>query len=74
TDNNSRLVAQDVIDRVRIDPEARRPVRVFTIAYSPDARQSVDALRAIAQASGGNAYQGSTDNIVSIYREVASFF
>jgi Ca-activated chloride channel family protein len=73
-DEGSHLVAQDVIDRVRTSPETTRGVRVFTIAYSPGARQSQDALRAIADASGGDAYKGTTDNIVSIYREIASFF
>jgi Ca-activated chloride channel family protein len=73
-DASSRSVAQDVIDRVRTNPETTRGVRVFTIAYSPDARRAQDVLRAIADASGGNAYTGTTDDIVSIYREIASFF
>jgi Ca-activated chloride channel family protein len=73
-DADSRLRAQDVIDRIAARNESDRRVRVFTIAYSPEAADSEEALRAIAHASGGGAFTGTTDSIVSVYQRIGSFF
>ena len=47
---------------------------MFTIAYSPDAEGARQELARIAAASGGRSYEGTTDDIVSVYRSVSSFF
>ncbi|HMJ33011.1 MAG TPA: vWA domain-containing protein [Baekduia sp.] len=73
-DATSTLRAQDVIDRLNLHSESDRRVRVFTIAYSPDALQARGPLTEIARASGGAAYDGTTANIASVYRSIGSFF
>ncbi|HET6547070.1 MAG TPA: VWA domain-containing protein [Solirubrobacter sp.] len=47
-------------------------IRVFTIAYGRDANQQ--ELAAYADASGGESYEGGTDDIASVYRKISSFF
>lgn len=49
-------------------------VRVFTIAYSATADGAADALKKIAEASGGQYYEGETENIELVYRSISSFF
>jgi Ca-activated chloride channel family protein len=45
---------------------------VFTIAYG--AAASGQILSQIAEAGEGSHSQGSVDNIVQVYRDIASFF
>ena len=47
---------------------------MFTIAYSAGAEGAAEALKEIAQASGGQAYESDTDDIESVYRSISSFF
>jgi Ca-activated chloride channel family protein len=47
-------------------------VRVFTIAYGQDPNR--DELQRFAEASGGKAFVGTTENIESVYRSISSFF
>jgi Ca-activated chloride channel homolog len=47
-------------------------VRVFTIAYGRDA--NVAELAKYSEASGGDSYEGGTDDIASVYRKISSFF
>jgi Ca-activated chloride channel family protein len=47
---------------------------VFTIAFSASALGAEDALKRIAAASGGQSYQGSTEDIETVYRSISSFF
>jgi len=54
--------------------DSSRRVRVFTIAYSAGASGAAEKLERIAEASGGKAYKGSTDDIESVYRSISSFF
>ena len=49
-------------------------VRVFTIAYSAGAAGAEEQLEALAAASGGKSYEGSTEDIESVYRSIARFF
>jgi Ca-activated chloride channel homolog len=49
-------------------------VRVYTIAYSADAEGAADSLRQIASASGGKDYEGTTEDIESVYKSISSFF
>jgi Ca-activated chloride channel homolog len=54
--------------------ESNARVRVFTIAYSAGAAGAAANLRRIADASGGKAYTGTTDDIETVYRSISSFF
>jgi Ca-activated chloride channel homolog len=47
-------------------------IRVFTIAYGTDANER--ELSLYAAATGGRAYEASTDDIASIYEQISSFF
>ena len=73
-DTDSSLSADDLVRRLRAQGDSPRRVRVFTIAYSPGAAGSRDALERIAAASGAKAYQGDTSDIESVYRSISSFF
>jgi Ca-activated chloride channel family protein len=73
-DTDSNLSVDDVVARVRGQGDSASRVRVFTIAYSAGAEGAAQALRSIAQASGGQAYQGDTGDIESVYKSISSFF
>src|SRR5919197_1514030 len=72
-DTISSHSADDVVARLRQENTSEGGgVRVFTIAYGQDANQ--DQLARFAEASGGKAFVGSTENIESVYRSISSFF
>jgi Ca-activated chloride channel family protein len=73
-DTDSSLTAQDVIERARSQGDSRDQVRVFTIAYSAEAEGAREALTGIAKASGGQDYEGNTEDIETVYRSISSFF
>jgi Ca-activated chloride channel family protein len=54
--------------------DTENPVRVFTIAYSAGAEGAEEGLKQIAEASGGKAYSGDTEDIELVYRSISSFF
>jgi Ca-activated chloride channel family protein len=49
-------------------------VRLYTIAYSVGAAGAAQQLEALANATGGKAYEGTTDDIEAVYRSISSFF
>jgi Ca-activated chloride channel family protein len=59
---------------VRAQGDSDNQVRVFTIAYSAGAAGAAEALEAIAKASGGQPYEGDTEDIEAVYRSISSFF
>ena len=73
-DTDSALTAQDVVRRAQSQGDSRDQVRVFTIAYSAEAAGARQALIDIAKASGGQDYQGDTEDIETVYRSISSFF
>jgi Ca-activated chloride channel family protein len=73
-DTDSAASADDVVEAVRAQGDSSNQVRVFTIAYSAGAAGAADALEAISKASGGQAYEGSTEDIETVYRSISSFF
>jgi Ca-activated chloride channel family protein len=73
-DDDSDLSADEVVDLVSHGDESAPPVRIFTIAYSPDAEGAEAVLKRIAAGSGGQAYTGTTSNIDAVYRQISSFF
>src|SRR4051794_75760 len=71
TDSSSSL--EDVRSALdRGDSQTR--VRVFTIAYGEGAEGSEEALKEIAESSGGQEYTGNTDDIETVYKSISSFF
>ena len=73
-DTDSTTSPDALVQRLREGSEGAGQVRVFTIAYSAGAEGAAEALKEIAQASGGQAYQSDTDDIETVYRSISSFF
>jgi Ca-activated chloride channel homolog len=73
-DTDSSASAEDAVEAVRAQGDSDNQVRVFTIAYSAGAAGAAEALQAIAEASGGQAYEGDTEDIEAVYRSISSFF
>jgi Ca-activated chloride channel homolog len=73
-DTDSSANPEDVVRAVRAQGDSDDQVRVFTIAYSAGAVGAAEALAAISEASGGQAYEGDTEDIEAVYRSISSFF
>jgi Ca-activated chloride channel family protein len=73
-DTDSEANADEVVEAVRAQGDSDNQVRVFTIAYSAGAAGAAEALEAIATASGGQPYEGDTEDIEAVYRSISSFF
>ena len=73
-DTDSSRTVEDVVSELQGQGDSSTQVRVFTIAYSASAQGAAQALKAIAAASGGQSYEGSTEDIESVYRSISSFF
>jgi Ca-activated chloride channel homolog len=73
-DTDSGASADEVVDAVRAQGDSDDQVRVFTIAYSAGAVGAAEALQKISEASGGQAYEGDTEDIEAVYRSISSFF
>jgi Ca-activated chloride channel homolog len=73
-DTDSSLSAEEAVARVRSQGDSERQVRVFTIAYSAGAAGAAETLKQLARASGGQEYEGDTEDIESVYRSISSFF
>ncbi len=73
-DTDSAIDADEVVRRLAAQGDSARRVRVFTIAYSAGAAGAAASLERIAEASGGKAYAGDTDDIEAVYRSISSFF
>src|SRR4051812_32285470 len=72
-DNQSSITKDALVSRLRADARSESAgVRVFTIAYGQDA--NVDALKAIADASGGKQFTGDPQGIEAVYLQISSFF
>ena len=73
-DTDSAASADEVVEAVRAQGDSDDQVRVFTIAYSAGAAGAAEALQKISEASGGQAYEGDTEDIEAVYRSISSFF
>jgi Ca-activated chloride channel family protein len=73
-DTDSGASVDDVISAVAAQGDSDDQVRVFTIAYSAGAVGAAEALKRISEASGGQAYEGDTEDIEAVYRSISSFF
>ena len=70
-DTESRMKLNELMDRIQYDGETRA-IHVFTIAYGKDARK--DILKQIADATQGKSYEGTPQNITSVFRDISTFF
>jgi Ca-activated chloride channel homolog len=73
-DTDSSSPAGEVAEKLAAQGDSASRVRVFTIAYSPEAEGAKEALDEFAKASGGQSYQGDTEDIESVYKSISSFF
>jgi Ca-activated chloride channel homolog len=73
-DSDSSRSLDSLVDELSSQGDSATQVRVFTIAYSANAEGAADALKKIAEASGGQYYEGETENIELVYRSISSFF
>ena len=73
-DTDSQQSVGDVVQHIKGQGDSANRVRVFTIAYSSGATGARENLAQIAAASGGKSYEGKTENIESVYRQISSFF
>jgi Ca-activated chloride channel family protein len=72
-DNISQRKLDDVVKEVSASGEnAGEGVKIFTIAYGDDADKS--GLTNIANASGGQEYAGTPQNIQQVYQMISEFF
>jgi len=70
-DEDSKITVDD-LDKALTVEGGGAPVKVFTIAYGQQAQ--LDVLSRIAEAAQGTSAKGSVENIVQVYRDMASFF
>ena len=69
---SSRTIDQLVSDITPTGENAGNSIKVFTIAYGSDA--DVNGLTQIADASGGQEYAGTPQNIRQVYIQISEFF
>jgi Ca-activated chloride channel homolog len=73
-DTDSSLSADEIVRTAGAQGDSSNKVRIFTIAFSADASGAADTLKRISRASGGQYYEGDTEDIESVYRSISSFF
>jgi Ca-activated chloride channel homolog len=73
-DTDSSRSLESVLGELSSQGDSATQVRVFTIAYSATADGAADALQQIAEASGGQYYEGETEDIELVYRSISSYF
>lgn len=69
-DQNSKRTLDDLLRKIQFNGETNT-VRVFTIRYGGG---SPEALKKIADATQGKYYEGTPQNIRSVFRDIATFF
>jgi len=70
-DESSTITLEQLRKGIKTEDD-RAPVRIFTIAYGSGAEGSI--LDQIAEAGRGSSAKGDVQNIVQVYRDMASFF
>jgi Ca-activated chloride channel family protein len=73
-DTDSSRNLESVVGELSSQGDSATQIRVFTIAYSASAEGAAQALEDIAKASGGQYYEGGTEDIELVYRSISSFF
>ncbi len=70
-DENSKLLLEDLKNELPHEAQ-EASAKIFTIAYGNEASGQI--LQQIAEAGEGSHSQGTVENIVQVYRDIASFF
>jgi Ca-activated chloride channel homolog len=70
-DTDSKTSLPDLLSRIRFDNE-KNTIRVFTIGYGQDAVK--DVLKSIADATQAKFFEGTPENIQSVFKEISTFF
>jgi Ca-activated chloride channel homolog len=70
-DTDSKTSLTDLLSRIRFDNE-RNTIRVFTIGYGKDAVK--DVLKSIADGTQAKFFEGTPENIQSVFKEISTFF
>jgi Ca-activated chloride channel homolog len=70
-DTNSQTSLGDLLNQIKFDSE-KKTIRVFTIGYGSDAK--ADILKQIADATQARFYEGTPENIQSVFKEISTFF
>jgi len=73
-DTDSSTSFEDALAALGKQGDSPNRVRVFTIAYSSGATGAREQFDKLAAATGGQGYEGSTEDIESVYRSISSFF
>ncbi len=71
-ENNSRIRLKDLTAKLLKGNQSGVPVAVFCVAYGDDAE--MQALEAIASATGGQARRGSPETISELYKLLSTYF
>jgi Ca-activated chloride channel family protein len=71
-ENASRIKLPELSERIRSGNQQGVPVVIFCIAYGSDA--DLDALQAIADASGGQVRRGDLTTIEDLYKILSTYF
>jgi Ca-activated chloride channel family protein len=71
-ENYSNISLRSLADHMRQGNQAGVPVVVFAIAYGGDA--DFDTLRVLAEATGGQVYEGSLETIRQLYKILSTYF
>jgi Ca-activated chloride channel family protein len=70
-DTESDMKLEQLMPRIQFDGETKN-IHVFTIAYGREARK--DVLKRISDATQGNSYEGTPKNIVTVFKDISTFF
>jgi Ca-activated chloride channel family protein len=70
-DTDSRLSFDQLQTRIRFDSETRT-IRVFTIGYGSGAQK--DLLKKIADTTQARFYEGTPQNIKTVFQDISTFF
>jgi len=71
-DNGNDVSLSQLLDQLQVIEEDDASIRVFTIGYGNSAK--LDDLKRISKATQAQEYQGNPDNILSVFRDIATFF
>lgn len=71
-ENYSNISLHSLADHMRRGNQTGVPVVVFAIAYGGDA--DFDTLRVLAEATGGQVYEGSLETIRQLYKILSTYF
>ena len=71
-ENYSNISLHSLADYMRRGNQTGVPVIVFAIAYGSDA--DFDTLRVLAEATGGQVYEGSLETIRQLYKILSTYF